>query len=87
MTSDLRSFVNATLFPPRTAQTSGTRGSRSSPPLLPTPGNYNSKRLNILHQDDNGMQKAAASRFGDADQIARPVYQPAASDARAHNQR
>src|SRR5436190_23816878 len=78
MTSDLRSLVNAT-----PSSTNGADARSSTPlqtavtrePGLPC-GNYNSKRVNILHQDDHGMQNVAGTHFADREQAAGRVEQP-----------
>src|SRR4051794_24332209 len=40
--------------------------------------NYNSKRVNILHQDDHWMQNVAGTQFADRDEPAAGVEQSSA---------
>src|SRR3954452_22013599 len=70
MTSVLRSLLNTLGVPPRTAQRVRTG--------CPAPGRrcriY--RRISILTQDNDGMQKAVETPFGDREQRPRAVQQP-----------
>src|SRR3954470_9939068 len=70
MTSVLRSLLNTLGVPPRTAQRVRTG--------CPAPGRrcriY--RRISILTQDNDGMQKPVAAPFGDREERSRAVHEP-----------
>ena len=48
-------------------------------------GNYNSKRLNILHQNNRGMQKTARPDFGDRNKLPGAIEEPPTGNACPHD--